>query len=103
MIQNAIDTTEGETEQLEEGLTEDEMRRKMMEEDHDHEEEEDEPSLLDATDSTISEVKNMLKETRRLLREETGIGATKKPQINGDNAEQGGEVASFSLPSTKNL
>jgi len=102
MIQNAIDTTESEIEQLEEGLTEDEMRRKMMVDD-DQEEEEDEPSLLDATDSTISEVENMLKETRRLLREETGIGATKKPQINGDHAEQGVEVAGLDLPPTKKL
>ena len=102
MIQNVIDTTESEIEQLEEGLTEDEMRSKMMVGD-DQEEEEDEPSLLDATDSTISEVENMLKETRRLLREETGIGATKNPQINGDHAEQGGEVASFSLPQTNKL
>merc|ERR1712192_225867 len=59
--------------------------------------EEDEPSLLDATDSTISEVENMLKETRRLLREETGIGAIK----NGDHSDQGVEVAGFSLPPTK--
>merc|ERR1712032_1730778 len=101
MIQNAIDTTEGEIEQLEEGLTEDELRRKMMVdndqeeeedepsmEDHDQEEE-DEPSLLDATDSTISEVENMLKETRRLLREETEIGAIKNPQNNLDYAQQG--------------
>ena len=45
----------------------------------------------------------MLKETRRLLREETGIGAIKNPQVNGDHIDQGGEVAGFSLPPTKKL
>jgi len=100
MIQDAIDTTETEIEQLEEGLTEEEMRRNMMVDDQE-EEEEDEPSLLDATDSTISEVENMLKETRRLLREDTGIGAIKSPKVNGDHSDHGGEVAGFSLPPTK--
>ena len=102
MIRNAINATESEIEQIEEGFTEEEKRRKLI---NDEQEEEDEPSLLDATDSTISEVENMLKETRRLLREETGIGAIKKPQINGDLADQGDKAVCFNPPptSTKKL
>jgi len=100
MIQNAISATESEIEQLEEGFTEEEKRRKTI---NDNQDEEDEPSLLDATDSTISEVENMLKETRRLLREETGIGAIKKPQINGGFDDQGGKVACFNPPPSKKL
>merc|ERR550532_1218333 len=97
MIRNAINATESEIEQIEEGFTEEEKRRKLI---NDEQEEEDEPSLLDATDSTISEVENMLKETRRLLREETGIGAIKKPQINGDLADQGDKAVCFNPPPT---
>jgi len=110
MIRNAINATESEIEQLEEGFTEEEKRRNMiMINDN---QEEDEPSLLDATDSTISEVENMLKETRRLLREETGVEAIKtqippippiKPQINGDLADQGGKVVYFNPPPSKKL
>merc|ERR550532_3668055 len=100
MIRNAINATESEIEQIEEGFTEEEKRRKLI---NDEQEEEDEPSLLDATDSTISEVENMLKETRRLLREETGIGAIKKPQINGSFDDQGGKIACFNPPPSKKL
>jgi len=100
MIQNAINATESEIEQLEDGFTEEEKRRKIINE---NQEEEGEPSLLDATDSTISEVENMLKETRRLLREETGIGAINKPQIKGEHADQGGKVAGFNPPPSKEL
>ena len=87
MIQNAINTTESEIERLEE-----ENRIKMINDNQ----EEDEPSLLDATDSTISEVENMLKETRRLLSGE--VGEVNKPQT---NADQGNKVAGFTkkLPS----
>jgi len=45
------------------------------------EENQDEPSLLDATDSTITEVENMLKETRRLLGEETGLGVANSKEL----------------------
>ena len=39
------------------------------------------PVLLDATDSTITEVENMLKETRRLLGEETGLVVTNSKEL----------------------
>ena len=101
MIQNAINATETEIEQFEEEFTEEEKRRKVINNDQG---EEDEPSLLDATDSTISEVENMLKETRRLLKEETGIGATNRPQVNGDHADkETGKVACFNPPPSKKL
>ena len=74
MIQNEINATESEIEQREGGLVEEEKRENIT----DDYEEVEEPSLMDTTDSTISEVENMLKETRRLLREETGISPTKK-------------------------
>lgn len=89
MIQNAINTTESEIERLEE-----ENRIKMINDNQ----EEDEPSLLDATDSTISEVENMLKETRRLLSGE--VGEVNKPQT---NADQGNKVAGFTKKSLPNL
>merc|ERR550532_1062037 len=105
MIRNAINATESEIEQIEEGFTEEEKRRKLI---NDEKEEEDEPSLLDATNSTISEVENMLKETRRLLREETGkvkstrnqSNSTKKKPLNEQLANPKSSPGDLSRPRT---
>jgi len=73
-IKAAKYATEKEVGQLEERFSEKERSGSV-------EENQDEPSLLDATDSTITEVENMLKETRRLLGEETGLGVANSKEL----------------------
>jgi len=73
-IKAAKYATEKEIGELEEKISEKERSGSV-------EENQDEPSLLDATDSTITEVENMLKETRRLLGEETGLGVANSKEL----------------------
>jgi len=73
-IKAAKYATEKEIGELEEKYSEKERSGSV-------EENQDEPSLLDATDSTITEVENMLKETRRLLGEETGLGVANSTEL----------------------
>ena len=73
-IKAAKYATEKEIGELEEKFSEKERSGSV-------EENQDEPSLLDATDSTITEVENMLKETRRLLGEETGLGVANSKEL----------------------
>jgi len=73
-IKAAKYATEKEVGQHEESFSEKERSGSV-------EENQEEPSLLDATDSTITEVENMLKETRRLLGEETGLGVANSTEL----------------------